>query len=277
MNKLITSSIALITLISPVCDADPEKDLQQFRLYFQNKFPSLSLDDFSNGVYAINDDARTAWQDIEEFPPYDEAITEGQLLFETPFKNGRRYRDCFENDGIAITQKYPYWDNQTEQVTTLPLALNTCRTTNGEPPLDYQRGEIAYLLSYMTYTSRGQKISVKVPPLEENALKAYYKGKALYYNRKGQLNFSCASCHSQNSGLRIRSETISPSLGHTTNWPVYRAKWGEMGTLHRRFIGCNKQARTKTFPAQSEEYRNLEYFLSYMSNGLPINGPSYRK
>jgi sulfur-oxidizing protein SoxA len=277
MNKLITSSIALITLISPVCGASPREDLQQFRLYFQNRFPSLSLNAFSNGVYAINADARTAWQDIEEFPLYDEAITKGQLLFETPFQNGGKYSDCFEKEGLAIAHKYPYWDNQAEQVTTLPLAINNCRTKNGEPALSYQRGEMAYLLSYMAYTSRGQKIAIKVPPKEEKALQAYYKGKAFYYNRRGQLNFSCASCHTQNSGLRIRSETISPSLGHTTGWPVYRAKWGEMGTLHRRFIGCNKQARAKTFAAQSEEYRNLEYFLSYMSNGLPMNGPSYRK
>jgi len=26
-----------------------------------------------------------------------------------------------------------------------------------------------------------------------------------------------------------------------------------------------------------EEYRNLEYFLTYMQNGLPLNGPGSRK
>jgi sulfur-oxidizing protein SoxA len=28
--------------------------------------------------------------------------------------------------------------------------------------------------------------------------------------------------------------------------------------------------------AQSDEYRALEYFLSYVSNGLPISGPGSR-
>ena len=28
---------------------------------------------------------------------------------------------------------------------------------------------------------------------------------------------------------------------------------------------------------QHPAYRDLEYFLTYMSNGLPINGPSSRK
>jgi sulfur-oxidizing protein SoxA len=27
---------------------------------------------------------------------------------------------------------------------------------------------------------------------------------------------------------------------------------------------------------QDDEYRNLEYYLSYLSNGLPISGPGAR-
>jgi hypothetical protein len=46
------------------------------------------------------------------------------------------------------------------------------------------------------------------------------------------------------------------ALGHTTGWPVYRSKWGEMGTLHRRFGGCNKQVRAKPFKAQGPRARN---------------------
>jgi sulfur-oxidizing protein SoxA len=50
-----------------------------------------------------------------------------------------------------------------------------------------------------------------------------------------------------------------------------------MGTLHRRFAGCFKQVRAKPYKAQGEEYRDLEYFLAYMNNGLPLNGPASRK
>ena len=50
-----------------------------------------------------------------------------------------------------------------------------------------------------------------------------------------------------------------------------------MGTLHRRYGGCNKQVRAKPFKAQSDEYKALEYFHTYMSNGLELNGPSQRK
>ena len=50
-----------------------------------------------------------------------------------------------------------------------------------------------------------------------------------------------------------------------------------MGTLHRRFAGCMTNIRAKPFKAQGTEYANLEYFLTYMSNGLEFNGPGARK
>ena len=50
-----------------------------------------------------------------------------------------------------------------------------------------------------------------------------------------------------------------------------------MISLHQRFFGCVRDVRAKPFELQSVEYRNLEFFLSYMSNGLTINGPGARK
>jgi sulfur-oxidizing protein SoxA len=50
-----------------------------------------------------------------------------------------------------------------------------------------------------------------------------------------------------------------------------------VGSLHKRFAECNRQVRAEPFAAQSEAYRNLEYFLSYLSNGFELNGPATRK
>ncbi len=58
--------------------------------------------------------------------------------------------------------------------------------------------------------------------------------------------------------------------------PIYRSEWGGMGTTSRRFITCNSQVRGVPLEPQSDEYRDLEYFLSYVSNGLPISGPGSR-
>ena len=196
-------------------------------------------------------------------------------MFETPFANGKTYASCFENGGIGIRQNYPYFDETKNEVITLELAINQCREANGEKPLKYKKGDIASISAYMASTSAGKPFDIKVPDNTE-AMTAYRDGKEFYYSRRGQLNFSCASCHVQNPGNWIRADLLSPTLGQPSNFPVHRSKWGELGTLHRRFAGCNNNVRAEPLPPQSEEYRNLEYFLTYMSNGLPVVGPATR-
>lgn len=260
-----------------VVRADPISDTQNIREFYQEIFPKLALDDYVEGVYAIDGDAKNSWLAIEEFPPYEFALEEGKQRFYEPFPNGRTYADCFAQKGIAIAQYYPYWSKEKRQVITLPSAINECRKKNKIPLLAYAKGEINTIMAYMAYTSRGQRITTQVPFNIPEALVAYGNGKKYFYQRRGQLNFSCASCHVDNAGKFIRSEILSPALGHTTHWPVYRLNTGEMGTLHRRFMACNKLIRAKVDLAQSVALRELEYFLSVMANGLPLNGPATRK
>jgi sulfur-oxidizing protein SoxA len=257
--------------------AGPVQDRAQFLEHYRKLFPDLTLADYGDGVYALDGDARSSWEAIEEFPPYEIAVENGRKAFEQPFKNGKHYKDCFENDGVGIAHNYPRWDKSKGEVVTLALAVNECRLAHGEPPLPELKGALADVLAYMAYTSRGKPIEVKVPEDDPRALAAYEAGKQYYFRRRGQLDFSCATCHYQNAGKHIRSELLSPSLGHTSHWPVYRLKWGEIGTLHRRFIGCMEQIRAPLDKPQSAALRNLEYFLSYLSNGIPFNGPSIRK
>ena len=262
-------------LVAGLAWATPEEDRLAFVDYFTKRFPDVAVDDYVNGVYAIDKPAYEQWVEIEEFPPYELALGEGKDLFETPFANGKTYADCFANGGMGIRQNYPYFDTETNQVKTLEQEINECRVKNGEDPLPYKKGAMASLSAYMAYTSRGNKFDVKIP--NDKALAAYENGKEFYYAKRGQLNFSCADCHVSNSGMMIRADKLSPALGHPTHFPVYRSKWNDMGTLHRRFDGCNKQVRANPLPAQGEEYRNLEYFLTYMSNGMEVNGPGARK
>ena len=119
-------------------------------------------------------------------------------------------------------------------------------------------------------------MNVKTPTTPDE-IKWYERGRKHFYAKRGQLNMSCANCHQDNAGNRIRADILSPALGHVTHFPVYRAKWGSLGTLHRRYGGCNKQVRALPLKAQSDEYKALEYFHSYMSNGIEVNGPGSRK
>ena len=278
MNKLI-SKLALVCIAGTIAStvyATPESDQKVLSDYFKNRFPDVPTEEFANGAYSFDKIGRESWEAIEEFPPYEIHIDDGQEMWDKPFANGKTYKDCFPK-GPAIAQNYPHWDKKKSMVMTLPLALNNCRKANAEKPLKYKKGSINNILSYIASESRGHKTNVVVPMDDPAAVAAYNEGKDFYFTRRGQLNMSCASCHVQNAGNKIRSENLSMLYGHTTHFPVYRSKWGTVGTLHRRFTGCNKQVRAKPFKAQGQEYRNLEYYMTAMSNGLELNGPGARK
>ena len=281
--KLTTLTLAAVCAVSAsvvladkkATETSPAEDLKVYRDYFSKRFPGIPMNEFGNGVYSIDRVSRDSWEAIEEFPPYEPMIEAGETMWNTPFANGNTYGSCFGDDP-AQRKNFPYWDANRKMVVTMELAINECRQANGEKPLKYKKGPIADLSAYMSYQSRGQTVDVKVPD-DPDALAAYNEGKSFYFARRGQLNFSCAHCHFESSGMHVRTDILSPALGHTSGWPVYRSKWGELGTLHRRFDGCNKQVRAKPFKAQGQEYRNLEYFLTHMSNGVEFNGPSARK
>jgi sulfur-oxidizing protein SoxA len=254
---------------------DPAADATAFRNYFTSKFPKLKLEDFVNGPYSLNEDMHRQWEEKEQFPPYDFSLDMGKELFSQPFKNGKSYADCFANKGIGVRQNYPYFDPKQGKVVTLELALNQCREANGEARFSYVGDEMAALTAYMAFTSRGKPFDIKIPD-DPRALAAYQNGKQYFYTRRGQLNFSCASCHVQNPGERLRAEILAPALGILNAMPIYRSEWGSMGTISRRFITCNIQTRGVPLEPQADEYRDLEYYLSYVSNGLPISGPGAR-
>src|SRR5581483_8925800 len=203
------------------------------------------------------------WLEKEEFPPYEFALDAGKEMFSMPFKNGKTYADCFPNKGIGIRQNYPYFDDKEGKVITLELALNRCREANGEQPYSYVKDEMASLTAYMAYTSRGKRFDIKIPD-DPRALDAYEKGKEYFYTRRGQLNFSCASCHVQSAGNHIRTEVLAPALGLVAALPIYRSEWGGMGTTSRRFTSCNSQVRGVPLKPEDELYRDVEYYLSYM-------------
>lgn len=274
----LTVAAALALGASGAAAADkpnPAADAKAFQDYFVKKFPNVAFDDFVNGPYSMNADMRKQWEEKEQFPPYEFALDAGKEMFAKPFKNGKTYADCFPNGGIGIRQNYPYFDDKEGKVITLELALNRCREANGEQPYSYVKDEMASLTAYMAYTSRGKRFDIKIPD-DPRALEAFEKGKEYFYTRRGQLNFSCASCHVQSPGERIRAEILAPALGILNAMPIYRSEWSGMGTISRRIVTCNSQTRAVPLEPQSDEYRNLEYYLSYVSNGLPVSGPGAR-
>jgi len=281
-NTLLALSVAAVshtamaaTTGATVATVDPDADRIALQDYMKNRFPDTPISEYVNGIYAVDAGSREQWEAIEEFPPYDLDLEAGEELFNTPFANGKSLADCFENGGIGIRQNYPMWDAARKTVVTLEMAINECRTDNGEKAYGWKKGPIAQVSAYMAYTSRGEIFDIPVP--DDGAKAAYLDGKKFYYTKRGQLNLSCADCHLTGTNRLVRADLPSPALGQATHFPVVRSKWGDIGTIHRRYEGCHRDSRSEYLKVQSETYRNLEYFQTVMSNGLVVNGPGSRK
>ncbi|WOJ92692.1 sulfur oxidation c-type cytochrome SoxA [Congregibacter variabilis] len=267
---------AFIFTVCAAAVAGPEEDRSALRAFYEQRFPSVELDAHIDGAYALDADKRDQWLEMEDFPPYEIAIDDGADLYGEALADGSSYAECLGDAAPAIKHHYPRFDAVSGQVETLEQRINSCRESAGDEPWDYLGPEMSSLMAFIAYESRGEHVAIDVPD-DPRAQAAYEDGKEFFYTRRGQLNFACSSCHVTMAGNALRAERLSASLGHTTHWPVYRLKWKEVGPLHKRFIECNSQVRAVPLEAQSESYRNLEYFLTYMSNGMELNGPASRK
>lgn len=276
ITKLLAGALALgaaVTSISAM--ASPEEDREAFVKYYTGRFPNVKFEDYVYGALALDAGSKAQYDAIMEFPPFDSQVEEGKKMWETPLKSGKKYADCLPNGGSNIAGNYPMFDEGKGKVVTLQDIINDCRVANGEEPYKHNDMKtMGVLTAYARTLSDGMRMNIKVD--SPKALEAFNDGKKTFFARKGQLNFACASCHVQNAGNYLRSELISPVLGHAVHWPVFRG--GEtLVTLQQRYDGCFKQVRAVP-PAQgSTTMNNLEYFHSYISNGLPLKASVFRK
>lgn len=267
--------IALVNSTAAAPPVDVASDRRAFVEYYRQRFPDVAADDFVLGVYAIDRALAAQYAEINEFPPYEFALDEGAELVQKPFENGNSLLDCLRLDKRGVHQ-YPYFSATAARVVTLPLAINECRERNGESPLSYRKGTLTKILAHLNHAARGTRRDV-APPDTPAANAAYTAGKAYFHLKRGQLNLSCADCHVTAAGRHLREQTLAPLLGAVNHYPVYGLRWGTLGTLHQRFVGCLEQVRADAEYPQSRAYRELEYFLALMSNGLPMTGPGIHR
>ncbi len=274
--KLLTGMAGLsIALGAATAHATPDSDRQELIKYYTSKYPNIKIDDYVYGALAFDPDSKAQYDAIMEFPPFDSEVEKSRKMFETPFKNGKTYASCLPNGGKQIAGNYPMFDDVKGKVVTLEEVINDCRVANGEEAYKYNDMKtMGLLMAYLRSLSDGMLMNVKVAG--PKAMAAYEDGKNTFYSRRGQLNFACASCHVQNGGNRLRSELISPMIGHAVHWPVFRGG-DNLFDIQRRYEGCFKSVRAISAPQGSATLNNLEYFESAMSNGLPMKANVFRK
>lgn len=156
---------------------------------------------------------------------------------------------------------------------TVEHQINYCRTERMKADAwKWEGDEMLGMSALVRRQSRDMPVAVSI----DGEAKPYYeKGREFYFQRRGALDLACTHCHIDNPGNKVRSEVLS--MGMPNGFPTYRLKWQKLGSLHRRFRGCNKNIRAEPYKQGSLEYTALELYVMWRANGLPVESPSVRK
>jgi sulfur-oxidizing protein SoxA len=172
----------------------------------------------------------------------------------------------------GVGARYPQYDEGLGKLISLEQRINSHRAeTQGVDPWKWESEPFLAMAIYVKHQSRGMPVNVTV---DGPAAPFFQKGKEFFYQSRGQLDLSCNDCH-QNYGKHIRSDFLSQ--GQSNGFPTYRLKWQGVGSLHRRFRGCNKNIRAQPYGNGSDEYVNLELYVAWRGNGMAIETPSVRQ
>ena len=203
-------------------------------------------------------------------------VERGEKLWSEPAGRARRSCASCHQDARAsmrgVAARYPKADASGKLV-NLEGRINACRVAHqGAEPLKYESEDLIAITAYVARQSRGVPLNVSI----DGPARAHFDaGEAYYRERHGQMNLSCAHCHEANWGKRLLSETISQ--GHPNAYPAYRMEWQAMGSLERRLRACLSGIRAEMLPYGSPEYLDLELYLAWRAQGLPIETPGVRR
>jgi L-cysteine S-thiosulfotransferase len=199
-----------------------------------------------------------------------------KLWSERAGNSGRSCADCHGEAAKSmrgVAGAYPKFDAARGRLLNLEGRINACRTERqAAPALGYESEDLLSITAYVAQQSRGLPIRVAI----DGPARAHFDaGRAAYYRRRGQMNLACAQCHEANWGRRLLAETISQ--GHPTAYPAYRLEWQTLGSLERRLRACLSGVRAEMLPYGAPEYLDLELFLAWRAQGLPVETPGVRR
>lgn len=252
--------------------ASPTDDQNRLVAIYRERFPNVALEEYVHGVYAIDGQLRKQYDAINEFPPYTFDIDEGAHYFKHQNATNTNVFACLNRIKARGVERYPMFDRGGGEVVSLAVSVRRCFEQREQSPRADVDSRVLKIMAYMNFAARGLPRAVSIPETDDE-LAAYKSGKDYFYTKRGQLDLSCADCHVTAVGKHLRDQTLPPLLGVINHYPVYGLRWGSLGGLHQRFVGCLEQVRAEPPQLHSKEFRELEYFLGLMANGLPLIGP----
>jgi sulfur-oxidizing protein SoxA len=231
----------------------------------------IGAGDRRSGYEDASPDTR-AMQDDDAANPAFLWVKQGESLWSEAA--GTAGKSCANCHGDVTTLRgaaahYPAFDAARNRLVTMEQRINFCRTDHmGAPAFAWDDDKLLSLSALVGLQSRGLPLAVepREPFLSEGA--------ALFRERMGQLNLSCAQCHEDRAGLSLGGSVIPQ--GHPNGYPEYRLEWQGLGSLYRRLRNCVVGVRAEPFPPDSKEAAALSLFLTVRANGMRIETPAVR-
>ncbi len=262
----LTASFAAAAIVTIAMGADADvgdkygaykvEDRRSGFTYATKETQRIQVDDFENPAMIWVDDGEALWNKAEG---------------EASKSCASCHNDAAESmKGVATV--FPKYDPKLGRMKNVEKQINICRTERMKAkPWKLESNEMLAMTVYVRHQSRGMPMNVKV---DGEVAPFFEAGKKFYYQRRGQLDLACGHCHVDNPGGQMRANILSQ--GQSNGFPTYRLKWQRVGSIHRRFRGCNKQVRAIPYKAGSEEYTNLELYVAWRGRGLPVETPAVR-
>ena len=275
---------AMLLLATHICTAEttPEQHRQTLIKALQTRLPGTQPADWILGgdtlAPSIGGNVQAIPFNADNATNSADILAIGKKIWERKFKDGKSMASCFPNGGKRMATGYPQFDVKLKKVVTLEMAINLCLQQHNETEIEHTNIHMMGPLSaYARSLSDGLRLAVKVgTPAAKDRFDA---GDALFARRIGQMNLACGSCHvlqagkifgaSPNDPANKKPGALSPVVGQATSWPRLEPG-GIVRSLQRQYQQCMRRIGAEPFELGSDELNNLEYYHSFMSNGLAI-------
>jgi len=237
---------------------------------------AIPLDQIKSGSAFLGQDLRSLQND-DFANPGMLWVERGETMWRDPAgKSKQSCASCHQDAKSSmrgVAARYPKIDTASGKLLNLGSRINACRVDHqGAEPFRHESQELLSITAYVARQSRGVPVAASI----DGPARAHFDaGEAAYRLRRGQMNLSCAHCHEANWGKRLLSETVSQ--GQPNGYPAYRMEWQTLGSLQRRLRACLSGIRAEMLPYGSPEYVDLELYLAWRAQGLPIETPGVRR
>lgn len=217
---------------------------------------------------------------------------EGEILFKTPRgpKNASLEK-CDFGKGPGVLKgahaELPRYFADAGKVMDLDSRLVYCMKTqqgftDKDPAIAKKHGSDSDIMKLQTYIASKSSGMPWNPPMKHPMEKAMRDaGEVMFYRRSGTMDFSCATCHTQDN-KRIRASVL-PNINRpdewtkAISWPAYRTTQDHVRSSQHRVLECLWQMRYPNIKNGSDASIALISFWTDAARGTPAIVPDLKR